>query len=271
MATARSKSAKGGDLPEVAEDETIPDPAPVSNEPKAAAGNGEVGRLNREVARLDTLAMSGLVAAVLAFFVALFSPIWASQFVANDASSVRTSLLAAAHLRSLANHSGPFAKELALLAKAVPARDKDMAALVKGLEGIAKTGAPTKEELAAHFGGMADNILVGKVMGKDEGWVNWTASKVASAVRLETVVTSVSSEAGSADFKVVHDAEADLAKGDIKAAVTRLESLTGTPAKVVAVWMEKAKQRLALDDKVAAIETLAIARSAEGARLTFGQ
>jgi hypothetical protein len=270
MATARSKSAKGSDLPEVAVDESIADPAPVSTESKAsAAGNGEVDRLKREVGRLDTLAMSGLVAAALAFFVALFSPIWATQFVANDAASVRASLLAAAQVRGLADGDRPFAGELALIAKAVPSRDKEMTALFKGLEGVAKTGAPTKDELAGRFAGMADNILVGKVMGKDEGWMNWTASKVASAVRLETVVSTVGPEGTSPETKVAREAEQDLAKGDLKAAVTRLESLNGTPAQVVAGWMEGAKRRLALDAQVSAIESLAVTRSTEGARLSF--
>lgn len=274
MSAAQSKKgSKGSDLPEVSADDAAPRPevAPSAklSEATAVAGADRIGKVEREVARLDSLFMMGALGVALAILMVVFSPMWAPQLVANDGASVRTSALAAAHLHVLAAMSQPFQHELVLVSKAIPAKDKELATLVGGLESIARTGAPTKSELAASFAGMADQMLVGKVMGKDEGWVNWTAAKVASAVRLETVVTTIGPDSSNGDFKLVHEVEKDLAVGDLKAAVERVSQLTGTPAEVTAGWLDKAKNRLALDETLEKIEKVVAERASQGARFSL--
>ncbi|MEO5335739.1 MAG: hypothetical protein H7841_02425 [Magnetospirillum sp. WYHS-4] len=269
MGTVRSKGgSKAADLPEVPADDTTAET--LSTKAPVSISSAELDQLRHEVGRLDSRVLTSLVIGAFAILIAALSPMWGTQLVANDPGSVRSSLLATVHLRTAAATSQPFEKDWVLFAKAVPFKDRELATLFNSLGGIAKTGAPTKDELVRLFSGMPDQMLVGKVMGRDEGWVNWTASKVASAVRLESVVSMVGpANSSTADLKVVHEADRSLAAGDFKGAIVHLEGLTETAAEVVAPWVAKAKARITLDETLAKIEALALDRAGKGSRFTF--
>jgi hypothetical protein len=278
MVSARSKGGiKGGDLPDVAVDqsdavaehEVVVEQEAVTA-PKSRDPLAEIDRLRKENSGISSMANGAAIAAAVAIIMAFTVPIWGSQVVVNDSQSQRTTALAVAHLSMASASSQPFAKDLSLARMAVSAKYVDFTKAMADLEPLAKTGAPTRSELAKAFSGMADQVLVGKVVAKSDGWGSWMAHKAASVVRIESVVNALAPKSISpVETKLVRDAEEALGKDDLASAVATLSKLEGNAAEEVAPWLSRAKARLAIDNSMAKLQKMLDARANEGAYISF--
>jgi hypothetical protein len=225
----------------------------------------KIAELEASLEKANQTARIGVAGAAAAFVLALTVAWWQPSLVDNDLSTRQTTLLATSHLRQLASHSAPFAADMALLSKVLP-KDSDIDDAVKAIEPLAATGVPTVAELRDKFRGTADQVLVGKVVAKnDQSWWNWGVHKIASAIRVEAVADAVVPP--SADLREVHDADAALKDNDLKGAVEHLAKLDGSAGEVVRGWLAEARARVELDEAVAKLAGLAEARAATGARL----
>lgn len=219
----------------------------------------EVKALQGQLAKANQTARLGLGIAAVALVFALGSPWWVPRAVDNDLATRQSVALAATQLRVLANHDEPFAAELALLSRALPA-DKTTKGIVASIEPLAKVGVPTLATLKETFKGTADAVLVGQVVSKDdESWVSWSLHKMATLVRVETVTSKVATP--PADVKIVHDAEAALAEDNLALAVEHLSKLEGNSASEVEGWLAEAKNRVALDEALGKLGQVAEDRS----------
>ncbi|CAA7618267.1 hypothetical protein MCP1_210065 [Candidatus Terasakiella magnetica] len=208
----------------------------------------DIAHLTSVLATTTQTARRSLGAAALAALIAVTSPWWVPRMVDNDHATRQTALLAVGQLNVLASRDAPFGPEFALLARVLP-QDRATKELVAAVDPLAVAGAPTLETLREKFRGTADQVLLGKVVAKnDQSWVNWGLHKVAALVRIDTVASTVVEP--SEDLRIVHAAEAALALGNLSEAVEQLSKLDGNSAQEVQDWVGDAKRRIALDNAV---------------------
>lgn len=260
---SRGKSLPSVDAESVASAEVNTDAAQPLVEAAEAAPvaepSAEVVALQAQLAKATQTARLGLGVAAVALVLAVSSPWWMPHVVDNDTATRQTAALAAAQVRILASHEAPFAEELALISRALPA-DKATKAAIAALAPLAETGVLTFDTLKDSFKGTADRVLVGQVVNKDdESWVSWSLHKVATLVRVETVASTVTTP--PADVQIVHDAEVALNEGNLAQAVEHLSKLEGNSASEVQGWLADAKGRVALDEATAQLASVAEARS----------
>ncbi|NFV79037.1 mitofilin family membrane protein [Magnetospirillum aberrantis] len=270
---SRSKSLPSVDAEQVASAEVNTEAAqPLVEEPVAEAApevevSSEAAALQAQLAKAVQTARIGLGVAAVALVLAVTSPWWGPRTVDNELSTRQTVVLAAAQVKTLAAQDAPFAEQFALISRALPA-DKATKGVVATIAPLAQAGVPTLAALQESFKGTADRVLVGQMVGKDdESWVSWSLHKVAALVRVETVTSTVATP--PADVQIVHDANIALDEGNLALAVEHLSQLEGNAADEVQGWVADAKNRVALDEAVTKLGTLAESRSKRSAWLWF--
>jgi len=219
--------------------------APAADEPPSLAGVAE------GLARTTRNARIALGASVLALGVGLTTPWWQPVLFDNDIATRQAAILASVQIRQLAQSDRPFVPQLSLLVKALP-QDEKTTALLAEIAPLAASGVPTFEVLQQRFRGTADQVLVGYVVDKDDqSWLNWGIHKLAALVRIDTLAETI--VAPPADVQVVHDAEEALRDRDLSRAVDQIARLEGQSGRVVQSWLSDARDRVNLDQAVAAL------------------
>lgn len=249
-----------GDVKPMGETESAvapPPAAPLARDRDELAA--DIQSLRRELSAQMTRWFAAVAIAGAALLVAVTTPMWGPRIVANDPQSVRTLALATAYLGRLAETSRPFAADLALLRRSLP-KDAQINAIMAALEPLASASVPTVADLAGRLNSMASDVFVGKVVGND-GWVNSSVTRIASFARIESLATTVAPRHTGEEVALVHAAEQAIERGDLRAAVEKLEKLDGQAKETAAPWLAAAKQRLLLDAKVAELGALAVVRS----------
>jgi hypothetical protein len=225
--------------------------------------------LETQLVQANRRGQIGLGVGTVALALTLSAPWWQPYVFDNDLASRQASVLAAAQLKALSVHSEPFAAKLSLLAHALP-RDKATVQLIEQITPLAEAGVPTADVLRLRFAGTADQVLIGKVVDKnDESWLNWSVHKVAALVRFDTLVEAV--VAPPADVIVVHDAEAAIKDKDLPRAVEYLSKLDGSSGRVVRSWLADARDRVTLDAAIATLSDQAEKRANEPASVRLVQ
>lgn len=291
MAPPQSRKSKQAELPAVdaaAADFHVPDAAPTEprtlqeeaamtdqkadtmtseagTETPAAQANAafaaEIKSLRGELLSQMNWVFGAIGAASVAFLLALTSPLWSSHVVANDAHTIRTMALASAYLGRVAGTSDPFLSEMDLLRRSLP-NDAQVSAIIGNILPVAETGALTVAELRVKLETMANDVFMGKVVGNDN-WVNSSVTRLASIARIESLATTVAPKYSGEEVALVHEAEDLIAKGELKMAVGKLEQLTGRAAETALPWLDAARKRLLLDEKIKELSDLVVARASE--------
>lgn len=193
--------------------------------PAPAVSDGEVERLKAKVAELESAGVRSTAAVSAA--------------------------LAAADLIDVTRTSRPFAGELAALRTANP----DLPELA-ALATIAERGAPSRGALAASFPAYAARAAVAARAPGDDSAFSDRATYM--LVRL-VAVRRVSNTTGSTPDAVLARAEAQLAEGDVPAALTTLSALPPKAQAALAPWTVQAQRRAEIDRQVAALRQRAAA------------
>lgn len=175
----------------------------------------------------------------------------------------------------------PFAVELAALGD-LAASDPEVAAQIGAatdrLAERAATGVPTLVELRAVFPEVARAVVAaaraesaaravaeaapGGEAAADEGgpeWLDAAMEKLSELVSVRPVGEDVEGDDAAARTA---RAEARLGKGDLAGAVAELDGLSGKAVEAAAGWLADARARLAAEDAIAALQSLAVARLA---------
>ena len=169
-------------------------------------------------------------------------------------------LLAVGQLRAASSSDQPFPAELAALG-ALGDGDREIAPLVAALAPLAATGVATAPALRSNFGVVAAAILRALDAPADAGWLSQAFAEVKSLVSVRRVGGDISGDDPEA---VLARAEAQLARGDVAAAVALVDGL-GLDDTVAPDWRAKARDRATVDSGLADLTEVALRRASGAA------
>lgn len=153
--------------------------------------------------------------------------------------------LAAASLSEAAGASGPFAEQIAPLARLLP-DSQDW----RSLEQLAQTGAPSRSSLAADFADLADRAAVASRRApKDAGLL----TRLARALEAVFAIRRIDRLTGDDPDAVLARAQRRVDDGDLDGALKDLDALPQPGREVLADWRGRVQRRLDIDRLVSAI------------------
>jgi hypothetical protein len=142
-----------------------------------------------------------------------------------------------------ARASGSFEQAYTTLETILPADPN-----VQALAPLARSGAPSREELKQNFDLMQDDIIkAARISAAGAGFWGRVQAFLAQFVTVRR------SGEGETPVGIVERASGRLAADDVPGAVAELSRLTGPAAQVIAPWLHKARARIEIDIRLAAI------------------
>ena len=161
----------------------------------------------------------------------------------ESAALAARAAFAVAAAAEAARASGPFEQAFATLETILPG-DPNIVALAP----LAHSGAPSRQELKDQFSSMQDSVIrAARISAAGAGFWGRVQAFFAQFVTVERT--------GEADTPVglVERANARLQSDDAAGAVAELSRLTGPAAQVAGPWLQRARARLEIDARLAAI------------------
>ncbi|MDB5363005.1 MAG: uroporphyrinogen synthase [Rhodospirillales bacterium] len=172
----------------------------------------------------------------------------------------KATVLALAELKDRLAGSGPFDGPVAVL-KAAAGDDPSAAPALATLDRFATQGVASRAKLGEELAGLPAAINQPLPPGADAGlWqrIEARAEKLVSVRRIDDAGT-VNNLPPGPDHSLAVAATA-LAAGDLNGAVQAVQAMDGHAAEVVKPWLAQAKDRLAVEDAVGQLTTLATQR-----------
>lgn len=177
-----------------------------------------------------------------------------------DKSVAAALVLGIGQLRDAVHRGAPYTDSLDAVT-AAGAQVTDAAPHLKTLRVHAATGVSTLLNLQQSFGDAADltfdAAMAASEPDSDDTWLAQTLRQVKSIVRIRD--TDASAKPGSVESHIAR-AENYLLAGDLSGATLALVDLEGTAAAAMSGWLGSARARLAVDDSLARLHTMAIER-----------
>ena len=233
--------------------------------PVGEAGGEFVGKPRKGGRCAVVLAACSLIVALAALAAVLAAPFWMPKVVANDDQAGRVTMLGVAHLSNAIESGRPFDTDLALVRAAIPNLGDDLDRALAALHVYAPLGRPALSDLQKSFGTQSSRLVVLKVTGKaDQDWLNWTAGKIASVVRLESVMAEVSQRDTAQELETLRAAAEAMQAAQVQQAVASVDSLAVDSQQALAEWRAAAVRQVALDGYREDLGRLAQSRSARG-------
>lgn len=166
-------------------------------------------------------------------------------------------LVSVGQLRAAVDSGRAFEAELRS-ARAVAPEGVAVEPATDGWADWATQGVPTLTGLRQAFAERSDAILRASVnLDEGDGWWDRTLDRMLSVV---SVRRTDGEAVGDAAAAVVSRAEQDLEAGDLSAAITEVEKLSGAAEEAAAEWLAAARARLAAEEGLAALTGEALAR-----------
>lgn len=230
----------------------------IMNTPLAAAAAGEAGDAGtaarvfalqaglRDVeGRLTRMPSTQEVAALVVEVRRLQEELPAVAAEARAAGTAARASYAVVAASEASRSSGPFEPAHAALAALLP-NDPNVAAL--GV--LARTGAPTREELRNRFASL-DNEIIRVSRQSQAGAGFW--GRIQAALAQWIVVRR--SGAGNTPEGMVERAEQHLAADRLAESIEQLNQLSGPAKRAADPWINDARRRLEIDQRLTAIRT----------------
>jgi hypothetical protein len=164
-------------------------------------------------------------------------------------------LLTLLRIREAIEVARPFAAEydaFAALARARP----EIAAAVAPLAEPAKNGVAGRAVLVQRLHALAGTIATAEAPPADDDW----SERAWARLRGLVTIRRVDGAGQSAPEAALSAADRALMAGDLAAAVSALDRLTGPAAEAARPWLEMARQRLAAETALHQVEGLLVAR-----------
>jgi hypothetical protein len=208
-----------------------------------AAIAGRIVELQNTVHSLESRIGDANFAAVAAQVAALQAETDTIRAQSNSAAIAARAAFAVSAATEAARASGPFEQAYATLETILPG-DPNIVALAP----LAKTGAPSRQELKEQFETLEGKIVrAARISAAGAGFWGRLQAFLAQFV---TVRRTGESETPTG---MVERASARLASDDVAGAVAELSRLTGPAAQVAGPWVQRARTRLEIDARLAAI------------------
>jgi len=216
-------------------------PAPVSATP--AAPPAPIAHPPPTPAATDSAALADRVARL--------------ESAASRTDDAAAGALAAAALSAAAEGSAPFDQDLAIYGRLAPG-DPDLRALAP----LAAMGAPSRAALAASFPDLASAVAAAAHQPRRDA--NFLA-KVIGRLEQVVIIRRVGPGATGVDG-MLNRAQLQVAAGDLDSAVATLGALPPAAAAPMARWIDGAKRRIEIDQRIAQVRARALARLTQSGR-----
>lgn len=217
---------------------------------ETATGGGDAAAITARMLELQAL-VDGLedrigdadLVAIARQVAALQSDTDSIRAQSESAAIAARAAFAVAAAAEAARASGPFEQAYATLETILPG-DPNVLALAP----LAKTGAPSRQELKEQFASMEDKIVrAARISASGAGFWGRVQSFLAQFVTVRRTGE------GDTPTGMVERASARLDNDDVAGAVAELSRLTGPAAQVSGPWLQRARARLEIDARLAAI------------------
>ncbi len=169
-------------------------------------------------------------------------------------------ILAVGQLRDVVRQGQAFTRAMESVVALVPEYldgSKDVPELIAVLQDHAKTGVVTHATLSRSLTDISVAVLQADRQIEGDGWISAAINRLGNLVMVRRVDHSAAAD--STDARLAR-AEADLAIGDLAAAIDVLDGLSGPANGAIAPWLEQAKATLAVEQALTALNTIAIAQ-----------
>jgi len=229
---------------------------PSANDRPAADAGGGPATPGSPIATRTALLLS-----VLSLVVALTGPLW-SPTIYGSPDSARFMVLGVAQLRPALASNEPFRNELTLVRGVMPSQP-DVNKALETLAAYADKGVPTLPELRASFAKCANAIVLKDVVGTTPNEFERAVISVAATLRLHNLVHWLNDrlpEPAMPAAAIVWEAKTRLDTGDLAGASAALGKLTGPGAKVAEPWIRSVEGRIAANQVLEFLETVAQSR-----------
>lgn len=203
--------------------------------------------------RLVTTSSSAIVLSLLSLVVALTGPLWSPGIYGNPGSA-QFMVLGVAQLRPALESDGPFRSQLMLVRGVMPSQP-DIDKAIETIAAYADKGVPTLRELQASFAEAANAVMLQDVIGNEPNGFDRAIISTAAMLRLHALAHWLGGSWPAS--AVVWEAKTHLDAGDLAGASAALERLSGPEAKAAAAWIRAAKSRIAADQVLDLLETVA--------------
>lgn len=164
-------------------------------------------------------------------------------------------LLAVLQIRDAIDTGRPFPAEydaLAGLAKSRP----DVSVAAAPLAEPAKSGVATRIVLIERLRALSGAIVTAQPNPAEEDW----AARASAQLRSLVTIRRVDGSGQSASEAAVGAAERSLAAGDLAAAISAIEGLTGPAAEARRPWLQMARQRGEAEEALHRVQAIVVAR-----------
>jgi hypothetical protein len=135
-----------------------------------------------------------------------------------------------------------------------------LVAAAQPLAPLAKSGVASRAALARDLSRLADRIATARPAAPANDW----RARVLEQLRGLVTVRRLDSQQTSPEA-AVDRAETDLARGDLAAAVTALQALSGAPAAAARPWLAAARRRLAAETALSRLQRILAVRTSQQA------
>ena len=205
---------------------------------------------------LRDLTRTALVLSVLSLVMAMTGPLWSPKIYGNPGSA-QFMVLGVAQLRPALLGNEPFRNELSLVRRVMPSQP-DVNQALETLAAYADKGVPTSAELQASFVGFANAIVLEDVVGANPSRFERAVISAAAALHLHALAHWLHDTRPAS--AIVWEAKTLLDTGDLAGASAALGKLDGPQAKVAAPWISAVQSRIAANQVLEFLETVAQSR-----------
>ncbi len=235
-----------------------PSANPAATDPAAATGGAGVGPATTGITAtgLRDLTRTALILAVLSLVMAMTGPKWSPTIYGNPGSA-QFMILGVAQLRPALLSNEPFRNELTLVRGVMP-RQPDVNQALEMLSAYADQGVPVLPELQASFVTFANAIVLNDVIGTQSSRFDRAVIAAAAALRLHALAHWLHDTRPAST--IVWEAKTHLDSGDLAGAAAALGKLTGPEAAVAEPWIRAVQSRLAANQVLEFLETVAQSR-----------
>lgn len=161
---------------------------------------------------------------------------------ANDLGAAAL-LLAFNELRGDLGSKRSFNEDLLIMEKFI-GDDPEMKKSLARLKPYAESGVLSRRQLQKEFEGLASDIVMARLQGKDLSVQDQMMKRLSALVK----VRKVDDVTGTSEDAVVARAQILLNRGDVKGAIRELQSLEGAPAEAAAPFLEQAAGNVMAED-----------------------
>jgi len=225
----------------------------MTSDQDATGGTPDAGNT---ATRMKDRTVTALIISVLSLVVAVTGPIWSPK-IYGDPGSAQFMVLGVAQLRPALLSNEPFRNELTLVRGIMPSQP-DVNRALDTLAAYADKGVPTLPELQASFVNYANAIVLNDVVGTNASGFARAVISVAAALHLHALAHWLNDTRPAS--AIVWEAKTHLDTGDLAGASEALGRLTGREATLAQPWLNAVQSRIAADQVLEFLETVAQSR-----------